>query len=121
MADPVFTAYNGVTSEIVQPSYTRMRHRFRGQRESAKFNLDAHQMYYEINRLLAQMEDLEDFQSYAQDTLYGEGAPLPSGITLTTLDVDDLDINEAFVDITALVEQVENLHRRVNNMFETET
>lgn len=121
MADPVFTAYNGVTSGIVQPSYTRMRHRYRGQRESAKFNLDAHQMYYEINRLLAGLEALDESQEDALDTLYGVGDGLPEDIEVTWVDVDDFDIADVFISISDLVAEVESLHRRVNNMFETET
>lgn len=58
MADPQFTAYAGVSSGILQPNMTRMRHRFKGARESFKFNLESHQTYYDIVQLRALAEQI---------------------------------------------------------------
>lgn len=46
-----YTSGKMADSEINQPQFQRTRHRYRGSRESYKFNLELCQMYFDIRRL----------------------------------------------------------------------
>lgn len=47
---------------VYQPNLVRWRHRFRGVRESLKFNQEIGQYYFDINNARTKMEDVESTQ-----------------------------------------------------------
>lgn len=104
MADPTFLAYNGVSAELLEPSYKRMRHRFRGPRESYKLNLDNHQFLYDVERLLSKMEVVESNGIDNLDTTYGGGEI----------------VDEEVIGVTDMINRLDGLLRRVNRIFASE-
>lgn len=84
-------------SLVYQPSYTRVRHRYRGHRESHKVNLEMSQMYAELARIDVDLSNVEDaFESDVDNILTGVSY---SDIFFT--DQDATPTNEA-VSITGL-------------------
>lgn len=62
------------------PQFTRVNHRFRGQRESEKINLEVHQMYFSIRKLYNLTASLrERYLNYA--TLLVEGGTIANDLT----------------------------------------
>lgn len=59
-------------SLVYQPSYTRVRHRYRGHRESHKVNLEMSQMYAELARIDIDLSSVEDnFENHIENILTG--------------------------------------------------
>jgi hypothetical protein len=56
---------------IYEPNYVRRRHRYRGPRESLKFNQEISQLFYDLHRIKAKLEqvstDATDFSSLLTD------------------------------------------------------
>lgn len=57
---------------INAPQFNRMRHRFRGPRESEKINLEMNQLYYSIHKQYEIQQAFNDkFVTYAENILDG--------------------------------------------------
>ncbi len=57
---------------VYQPSYTRIRHRYRGYRESHKVNLEMSQMYAELSQIDIDLSIVEnDFENVVDNILEG--------------------------------------------------
>lgn len=57
---PIFYSPIDIKGKILPAQFTRMRHRYRGPRESEKINLEHHQIFYSITKLFQQYNDIRE-------------------------------------------------------------
>lgn len=93
----VFYNTNITQYEITEPQLTRWRHRYRGVRESLKFNTETQQFLYDVTELYAQNAALsermtfdlglvEDGGSITAVVSWDDGSPVEEPVVLAGLD-----------------------------------
>ena len=125
MAPQTMLYNNNPGSVIVQPQSVRSTQRFRGPRESAKLNLEAHQFYYDIVTLRTWADELgvevasyldmingnEDFTSitdtYDMSVVWDNGIATPD---------TPIDLGVCLVSIQDIMVQLEDISARTMNL-----
>lgn len=65
---------NVLIKDLRQPNLVRQRHKFRGPRESEKFNLEIDQIRFDLLKSLTELESLEEELTELYDTYIRDGA-----------------------------------------------
>lgn len=76
---------NQPIKQLKQPNLTRQRHRFKGVRESEKFNLEMDQIRYDLLNTSKQINELQEaliefYEYYRSTTEIGDVGDLDSGV-----------------------------------------
>lgn len=97
MARTPFTYDNSISTDVIQPQFTISRHRMNGPKESEKFNLEAHQFYYDINRLHDALSSIEIELAEAVMAILEDGSELDASFDL--VDADAARVFEESIDV----------------------
>ena len=110
---PTMFSDNLTQFELTEPQLTRWRHRYRGQRESYKFNVESDQMLYDIITLYATYDSLRA-DVKADHALMVEGGELED--VAFEYEVDGNPVSDdplTILGIEALASEVELLRLRL--------
>ena len=112
--DGIFYSRINRNAILYQPNYTRMRHRYRGHRESEKINLEMGQMYADLAKIdleLTTVEDnLETYVSYLLDGVTHNEA------TFTDEDATPNDEVVTIIGLNAFQGLMDSLERRIERL-----
>lgn len=99
-------------NDLVQPQSIRLRHRFRGPRESWKINLENDQWYLDVSRLYEMAFAMADTVSDIEDQDMGS---IDADEETDAADFyrDTALAAESYTPITKLAQQLQNLDQRV--------
>jgi len=94
-----------------QPGYSRVRHRFRGHRETEKINLEIGQMYAELSRLDSSITEAEnELEAYVGDVNNGVTY---SNITFTDEDATPTNANVTLEALSPFMGKLAGLENRI--------
>lgn len=102
--------YNEVDRKkwIYQPNFSRSRQRYRGNRESAKINLEISQFVFDINNINKKIQDL-------LETTLRFSAYIARGATIEGVEYSPLGDNE-MIGLVQMSSEVEDLKNRIQEM-----
>lgn len=120
---PVFYDDENIHGTFVQPQFTRLRHRYRGPRESWKINLEHGQMSYQIYKLYEKagtirtkyLDNVELLESGDEAIVEGYPGLMPSN-TLepsNTLHPQDPIPHIQIFGLDTLTERIQRLQQRI--------
>lgn len=129
MPEPDFLANNGPSPSILQPHSVRSRSRFRGPRESHKMNLEAHQFYLDITKLLGVTDEVSEYNLLWGGFIYSASHPIETATpetatppTPTSVDsLSDMSINwdgESGEVISDAIITIPDLTLRIDQLLE---
>lgn len=110
------TFYSRINFESVtyQPSYTRVRHRYRGHRESHKINLEISQMYAELCTISRDTDEAEDnLEFYVNNILNGVTY---SSIYFTDQDATPTNENVSITGLNNFMGKLSALEQRIRRL-----
>lgn len=101
----LFTANGNLTSEIYQPQMVRSRQRYKGVKESSKFNLESNQFYYDIRFLYGFVNELLEQCTSMIESVWNDN------------DIDGVDFDTTWADVgtinVALRETLNDIINRI--------
>lgn len=119
---PNFYSEHNLKEQFNAPQFTRVRHRFRGPRESEKINLEINQLYYSINKLYSIQNDFNDHFIKSANLLIEGGEISLMGEKYPSSDLYPGDETYTVGDplvllgLVELAAEIERLERRVKNL-----
>lgn len=104
---PTFYSDDNKRAHFDAPQFNRMRHRYRGIRESQKLNLEMNQILFSIRRLYERYNDMTASMIARVSTLYEGG---------TITGVEDVDGNIELEGIDAIASRMLDLNKRIKSL-----